>query len=234
MSSLFVSKLLSQKDGKSSLSAISLPLSKGISWRINCYDFPFTHHVSHLFRWHPRSDICFSKKIQLSLLTPDERLLADESESHHDNLCLIIYLDLGDGMYDCKHQEVSITARMTTKIVQTWLSITLSSHVRRIMMNNDNDGLQQIFNRKKCQKSFFQPGRRLVATRLRGLVSSKTSQVPDEDDDDCCDNILVATVKNMIIIVMVMVMVMIITNMVYDAQTQTSVKVSLLQYLAKH
>ena len=73
-----------------------------------------------------------------------------------------------------------------------------------------------------------------MATRLRGLVSSKASQVPDEDDDDCCDNILVATVKNMIIIVMVMVMVMIMTNMVYDAQTQTSVKVSQLQYLAKH
>ena len=73
-----------------------------------------------------------------------------------------------------------------------------------------------------------------MATRLRGLVSSKASQVPHEDDDDCCNNILVATVKNMIIIVMVMVMVMIITNMVYDAQTQTSVKVSLLQYLAKH
>ena len=101
-----------------------------------------------------------------------------------------MYHDLGDGMYDYKHQEDSIKARMTIKIVQKWLSITLSSHVRRIMMNNDNDGLQQIFNRKKCQKYLFQPGRRLVATRLRGLVSSKTSQVPDEEDDDCCDNIL--------------------------------------------
>ena len=69
-----------------------------------------------------------------------------------------------------------------------------------------------------------------MATRLRSLVSTKASQVPDEDDDDCCDNILVATVKNMIIIVMVMIK----TNMVYDAQTQTSVKVSQLQYLAKH
>ena len=216
LSSLFVSKLLSQKDGKSSLSAISLPLSKGISWRINCYDFPFTHHVSHLFRWHPRSDICFSKKIQLSLLTPDERLLADESESHHDNLCLIIYHDLGDGVYDYKHQEDSITARMTIKIVQKWLSITLSSHVRRIMMNNDNDGLQQIFNRKKCQKYWFQPGRRLLATRLRGLVSSKASQVPYEDDDDCQDDVVVATLKTMIIIGMVMVVIM--TNMVYDEQ----------------
>ena len=207
LSSLFVSKLLSQKDGKSSLSAISLPLSKGISWRINCYDFPFTHHVSHLFRWHPRSDICFSKKIQLSLLTPDERLLADESESHHDNLCLIIYLDLGDGMYDCKHQEVSITARMTTKIVQTWLSITLSSHVRRIMMNNDNDGLQQIFNRKKCRKYWFQPRWRLVATRLGSLVSTKASQVRQL----CQDNIVTATVIHTMI-VMVTMMMMITTN----------------------
>ena len=29
-----------------------------------------------------------------------------------------------------------------------------------------------------------------MATRLRGLVSSKASQVPDEDDDDSCNNIL--------------------------------------------
>ena len=96
-------------------------MGKGISWRINRYNSRKTHHFSHLFRWHPRSDSCLSKKIQLSLLTPDERLLADESESHHDNLCLIIYLDLGDGMYDYKHQEVSITARMTIMIVQKWL-----------------------------------------------------------------------------------------------------------------
>ena len=39
-----------------------------------------------------------------------------------------------------------------------------------------------------------------MATRLRGLVSSKASQVPYDDDDDCQDDIVVATVKTMIII----------------------------------
>ena len=55
-----------------------------------------------------------------------------------------------------------------------------------------------------------------MATRLRGLVSSKASQVPYEDDDDCQDDVVVATLKTMIIIGMVMVVIM--TNMVYDEQ----------------